>query len=350
MEEKLKQVAEQAIRERVFPGCVIGVTTPEAATFVKAFGTLTYENSSADVTAETVYDVASLTKVIPTSALALLFVDQGKLKLEDKVQSFLPQLSGRYASEITIWHLLTHTISFTHHLSAHKDKSAEEIISLVLNTDYPQPPGSTYAYSNAASILLGMVVERVGGKTLDQLAATYLFQPLRMARTTYSPKNLTDVMIAPTEIDSWRGEVCGVVHDESAYVLQQIMTPGSAGLFSTAPDLLSFVRLILNNGTFQKEQYFSSTMIDKMATNQLPHIGACTGLGWELNQPWFMGENTSRKTIGKTGFTGCSMVCDVERKVGIIVLSNCDYPHRLAGRDKINQFRCEVSDLVYTYC
>lgn len=349
MEEKLRQISERAIRERVFPGCVVGVATSGNTRVVKAFGSLTYEPDALAVSDDTIYDVASVTKVIPTAALALMFIDKGRVHLQDPIQVFLPELTGRYAHGVTVWHLLTHTISFTQHLSAHKDKTADHILSLVLHTDYPQPPGSTYAYSNAASILLGLVVERVGGKTLDRLASEFIFKPLGMTHSTFSPKTLKDTVIAPTEVDDWRGEVRGVVHDESAYVLQQIMVPGSAGLFSTAPDLLSFAQMILQKGAYDGETYLSSKLIDEMAMNQLTKLAACTGLGWELNQPWFMGENASGKTIGKTGFTGCSIVCDLQKKVGIVILSNCDFPHRPPKRDKINRFRRDVADTVYSH-
>lgn len=349
MKEKLIRRVKQAISDHVFPGCVVGITDTRGTNDIMPFGSLTYKEDAPSVTAGTVYDVASLTKVIPTAALALQFVDQGTLQLTDKVRSFLSAFHGRYADQVTVWHLLTQTLSFSYHLSGYREKAAEEIVSLILTADYATSPGSAYSYSNATSILLGMVVEAVGGKPLDQLAGEHFFKSLGMERSTFFPRSLQGVQIAPTEVDSWRGEVCGVVHDESAYILEQCMIPGSAGLFSTAADLLTFLQMILTKGESHGEQCFSPSMIDQMRRNQLEDIGACTGLGWELNQQWFMGEKASEKTIGKTGFTGCSMIADLERGCGIVLLSNADYPHRPTTRDAINAVRRDVADLVYSY-
>jgi CubicO group peptidase (beta-lactamase class C family) len=153
--------------------------------------------------------------------------------------------------------------------------------------------------------------------------------------------------IVPTEIDPWRGRVVqGEVHDESAYTLSRVMVPGSAGLFSTAPDLLNFLDMLLAGGVWGGRRFFSERMIRRMSTNQAGPIGACTGLGWELFQRSFMGARCSGRTIGKTGFTGCSCVCDLERGVGIVILSGYTYPRRKSTRGPIDEVRRDIADIV----
>jgi CubicO group peptidase (beta-lactamase class C family) len=152
--------------------------------------------------------------------------------------------------------------------------------------------------------------------------------------------------IAPTEIDCWRGGVVqGEVHDESAWALNRPV--GSAGLFSTVPDLLTFLCMLLNRGTWKGVRFFSEESIQAMGTNQIAHIGSCTGLGWELNQPRYMGKNCSDWCIGKTGFTGCVFLCDLDKGMGMVLLSNSTFPQRNNNQEAINSVRRDVADIVF---
>jgi CubicO group peptidase (beta-lactamase class C family) len=136
----------------------------------------------------------------------------------------------------------------------------------------------------------------------------------------------------------------GEVHDESAWALPWAV--GSAGLFSTVPDLLTFLSMLLNGGTWKGVRFFSEGTIQSMSTNQIARLGSCTGLGWELNQPHYMGEHCSDHSIGKTGFTGCMCLCDLGQGTGIVLLSNCTYPRRKPDKELINSVRRDIADII----
>jgi CubicO group peptidase (beta-lactamase class C family) len=168
-----------------------------------------------------------------------------------------------------------------------------------------------------------------------------------MNRTTFHPGNFSPTEIVPSEIDSQGQEIRGIVQDESARQLSKILVPGSAGLFSTAPDLLKFLTMLLNKGQFNGRRYLEEKTIDLIFENQLlSHESAA--LGWELNQDRFMGKSHSSKTIGKTGFTGCLVVCDLEKQTAAVILSNRTYPKRTDNVNQLNQFRAAVCGLIFS--
>jgi CubicO group peptidase (beta-lactamase class C family) len=225
-----------------------------------------------------------------------------------------------------------------------------EILDAVFSGELRSPPGEHFAYSNATSILLGLTVERVAGAPLDMLANERLFAPLAMNRTTFHPETLDSKKTVPTEIDPWRGrEIRGETHDETGWKLREIMVPGSAGLFSTVPDLLNFVEMILGGGVWNGKRLLSAPIIERMHTNQLGPIGESAGLGWELNQPRFMGKH-AHQVIGKTGFTGCVMMCDVKQGKGFVHLSNWVFPRRRAEAEAINRVRRELAHHLFALC
>lgn len=348
MKRAMRQRIREAIEQKIFPACVVGVVQKNGDRIVLPFGRFTFDVTSPSVSEQTIFDVASLTKVIPTSSLALWLIDQGTLGLNDTLITFLPELQHSYRDSITIRHLLTQTINHGIRLSSLTDRSADDILKSIFTTDLKNPPGETLCYTNAASILLGMVIERIAGEPLDALAQRLFFTPLDMTRTTFRPlERFPREDIVPTEIQEWRGGlVQGEVHDESAFILQQKMIPGSAGLFSTVPDLLNFLEMLLNNGTLNGKQYFSHEIVTEIHTNQLAGRGFSTGLGWELNQPQFMGSHSTPETFGKTGFTGCVCVCDIQREIAFVMLSNSTYPTRKPDASLINSVRRDIADCV----
>jgi CubicO group peptidase (beta-lactamase class C family) len=349
MKEKIKNRILQAIEEKIFPACVVGVVRKNGERIIVPVGSFTYDAGSRLVNDDTIFDVASITKSIPTSSLALKLIDEGKLKTSDKLIEFVPEFRNSDRESVLIKHLLTQTLDFGFRLSAYKTKPPEEILGVIFTTEFKSKPGTKLYYTNATSILLGLVVERIFGDSLDKLGEKYFFQPLKMERTAFNPlQKFEKNEIVPTEIQEWRGGlVQGEVHDESAYVLNQKMTIGSAGIFSTTPDILNFLEMLLYKGSFAGQKYFSPEMIEQIQTNQLADIGQYTGLGWELNQPRYMGHYCSAKTFGKAGFTGCVCVCDIEREVGFVILSNYTYPTRKPDAILINKFRSDIADIVF---
>ena len=329
MKKEIDAIAKAAIESGVFPGCVIGITRGDE-NWCEAWGTLTYEVGSRPVTIDTVYDVASITKSIPVGCMALSLVEQGCILLDEKLCSIIPEYSGGYRETITIRHLLTQTLDYGFRLSSCKNEGYEGIQDKILTALLHTPPGTKYSYANATSILLGWVIERKTGKTLDEYADEQFFKPLGMTHTTFFPKTLSDVEIAPTEFDPWRNRVIHAeVHDESAAAMMPHAI-GASGLFSTGPDLLHFARMLISKGILNNKQYFQSKTVVQMyqQAEGLGDPNEYAGYGWELCQPHFMGKNCTPQTFGKTGFTGCSIVIEPQFKTGIVLLSNHVHPNR----------------------
>lgn len=346
IKDQITKAATEAIRSHISPGCVIGVVCLDGERQVLPFGKFTYDSTSSPVQSDTIYDCASITKSIPTASLALQLIDEGKLKLTDKLIDYVPEFRNSDREQVTIRHLLTYTLD-GNGLAYLKDKGAAEIFEVILTRDFERQPGTVFKYTNIPAALLGLVVEKIMGETLDKLADEHYFEPLKMSRTTFYPERFPKAEIVPTEIDDWRGTVQGVVHDESAYACKQDSgIVGYAGLFSTAPDLLNFLEMLLNNGTSHGRKYFSEETIEQMGANQIPELGEYTGLGWELNQPRYMGKYCTEHTFGKTGFTGTLVVCDVARGIGYVILSNRIYPKRPADSATINAFRKSIGEII----
>jgi CubicO group peptidase (beta-lactamase class C family) len=373
----------RSIDEHVFPGCVVGIVERGGEQRILPFGKHTYDSVSRKVHKDTIYDVASITKAIPVSSLALRLVDAGRLGLEDRLVTYVPELRIPDREEVLIGHLLTHTLHFGFPLSAMKNESPETIMRAILDTPLKSKPGTHFSYANATSILLGLVIERIEEGPLDRVADRIFFSPLGMERTSFHPlSRFKREEIVPTEIDPRRGgQLLGEVHDESAWVLMHGQAgrsngegfgmrrdevhpsvtapetahnrtpipaiPGSAGLFTTAGDLLSFLRMIMNGGQHHGRQYLSTGIVREMHQNQIEGIGGCTGLGWELNQPRFMGSFDLGQRIGKTGFTGSVCICDMEKGIAMALLSNCTYPKRREDKEAINGVRRDIADIVF---
>ncbi len=331
MREEIRECAEKAIAKKVFPGCVVGIIRANGSREVWPFGNLTYDTGAPLVREDTIYDLASITKSIPTASIALLLIAEGKLRLTDKLIEHIPEFKSRWREEVTIEHLLRYAIHGLQ-LSTLKDKTPDEILASAYSHELADTPGTQFLYTNLPALLLGIVVERVCGSTLDRCAQEYFFDPLHMSSTTFFPNvRVRNSNIAPTEIDGG-GEVCGIVHDECARVFARARKAvGHAGLFSTAPDILNFLESLLRGN-----EGFTKSII----------TGAEKGLGWQVNQPWFMGAKCGPRTFGKTGFTGTSVVCDVERGTAFVILSNRTYPKRPADGKEIDAFRRNIADVV----
>lgn len=351
MSSDLQTILKEAVDAKVFPGVAVAVVHLEGAPEFFTVGTLRYTDTCL-VTPDTLYDVASVTKSIPTSCIALQLIEEGVFKVDDAVQRFLPELRTQYAPEITLWHLLTQTLCFELRLSELKKLPGPQILERILQASMACPPGEKYYYVNATSILLSLVLEKVLGQSLNVVARERFFEPLEMQHTTFSPHEEDGEStvqssrqdIAPSEIDeNWRyRELVGEVQDESAWQLRQSgIVVGSAGLFSTARDIAKFLQMLLQTGTWGGKHFFRPETINLMQTNQARGRRGEMGLGWELAQPW-MGQAVSNSAFGKTGYTGCCVVVDPVKKIGIVMLSNATYPYRPVDRAPLTQTRQQV--------
>ena len=329
---ELQKIFTTAIQEKVFPGAVIGITSFSERQIL-AFGRQAYYKEAPLINNESVFDVASITKTVPTAVLALMLIDKDKLSLQGYVKDYVPGLSGRWKDEIKICHLLAQTVSFGFKLSDFKERTPDEIINLIFSSDLKTRPGTVYAYNNSTSILLGKVLENVTGLSLSALAEKNIFFPLQMFDTTFYPDK-SSLRIVPTENDPWRGRVLkGEVHDESAYVVSQNGVVGSAGLFTTASDLLNFLQMIVSDGSFKEKKILSKKTISLMEENYIIDLNDTATLGWEMRSI------DSVEMIWKSGFTGCFIACDMKRKLGFVMLTNYHFPKRKNNFDALNNVR-----------
>lgn len=343
---RFNEVINRAIEQKIFPGCGLGFIYRNRIKHILFYGKTTYEDQAPVLPRDALFDVASITKAIPTSSLALSLLDQSRISLDDQVYQWFPEYTG-FDKRITLRHLLTYTLDFNLSLSAQKDLKPEDLLRNILTRKLHTPPGEKFLYCNATSIILGMLIERIWQKKLDQLAQDIFFKSLGMRNTTFHPTPLQREKCVPTEKDPWRNRILkGEIHDESAWVLRNIMIPGSAGLFTCVPDLMIFLEMLLCRGVYNSQRYFSEEIIRLMITNQIAASGESTGLGWELNQSRYMGKYCSSQTIGKTGFTGCVIIADLQKGSGFVLLSNYTWPTRKSNADLINAVRRDIADIL----
>ena len=339
MPNEIKVRAERAMQEKVFPGCVIGVVKKNGAREVFPFGHFTYEPNSAHVRKDTIYDVASITKSIPTASLVLLLMAEGKLQGAKLVREYLPELQNDHGA--TVEDLLAYRVSGPR-LSVLREKTPESMLAHIFEQGFE--PRAEAKYTNLPALLLGLIVERATGDTVEPLSQARFFTPLHMERTTFFPfRDLPDKKdeIAPTEIDEWRGDVHGFPHDESAYVFAKSgRVVGHAGLFSTAPDMLNFLEALLHPAHDGDTTSIMGLIAD----------GAQKGLGWQRAELWFTGTRFGAGAFGKTGFTGTSVVVDPQHGIAFVILSNRTYPKRppdaASIHSAINTFRTDIADIL----
>lgn len=269
----------------------------------------------------TLYDMASLTKVVITNTILLRMLQSGKIKLSDKMGLYLEDYAYL---DITIYHLVTHSAGLKPSLDNRNIKSHDDFKKTLRNIKLDYTPGTKSIYSDIGFILLGMVIETVYNMNLDKIAEIEIFKPLSMKRATFYP-NSEDA--APTEKTSGRGMVRGKVHDESAYYSNKIL--GHAGLFCDINDVSKFVKMILNDGKISNKVYLDKKYIDMLFHTEVIDIdGVSRSIGWVLGKTNSTGDKVSKNTISHTGFTGTSIVIDRTKKIGIIVLSNRVHPTR----------------------
>jgi CubicO group peptidase (beta-lactamase class C family) len=325
MMQQLKELALKAVNEKVFPGCVLGVSRNGAREIIET-GSFTYENNATPVVAETLYDLASITKSIPTASLAAIFEECKKLSFSDPVKKYIPELQNDYGA--TIEDLLTYRVH-GERMSTLGFRTFEQTRTHIFETGFSGPPGESN-YTNLPAYILGVIIERVGAGSIAALAHQYLFEPLKMNQTTFFPAKDD---CPPTEIQT--GVVIqGIAHDESTRLFALARrSVGHAGLFSTAGDLLHFFEAILDGE-------FPSVL-----------FAAQKGLGWQSSNesvPSIFPEGT----FGKTGFTGTYVAAHPGKKTALVILSNRTYPTRPSDATSqgsaINRFRKEVADIVFS--
>jgi CubicO group peptidase (beta-lactamase class C family) len=330
---ELDSLMEQGVRERAFPGAALWVgwrgEMLKCAAYGKSADQAYEQYEPVAVTTNTLYDLASLTKVVATTTAILQLIEQGRLRLDDPICSYLPQFGcDAQKATINVRHVLTHTSGLPGPCRLyHHFHGPAQILDGICRQELAFAPGTRYLYNDLGFMLLGEVVRTITSLDLDAYTRSYIFEPLGMHDTLFTPPATLKPRIAPTEYVSWRGSlVHGTVHDENAAEMDGIA--GHAGLFSTVEDLARFCTMLLQGGSYGGQQILQASTIEQMTTIQQHDPDESYGLGWVIAAPYFMGRLTSRNTFGHTGFTGTSLLLDPTRQLAVVFLSNSVCPRR----------------------
>ena len=279
---------------------------------------------------DTIFDLASVSKLF-TSIVVVQLIEEGLVELEAPVATYLPEFAAAGKESVTIRHLLTHTSGFTSWLPLYSkwpDKASR--IAAVMNQPLTNPVGTVYLYSDLNLITLGVLVERLRGQSLDEVVASRLTGPLGMADTGYNPTEKGRTAATEYQAVPARGMVRGEVHDENAWSLGGVA--GHAGVFSTADDLAILAQALLNGGTYRGARVLDRKSVALLITNFNEDFpGDDHGLGFELNQTWYMDALSGPRTAGHTGYTGTSLVIDFASRSFAILLTNRVHPSRSWG-------------------
>lgn len=314
------RVVRRGITAGAYPGASVVVGRKGFAVWQKGYGRLAWTPASAAVIPEaSIYDLASLTKVIATTTAAMILYDEGKLDLKAPVQQYLPEFTGEGKDKVTIEHLLTHRSGLPPGKQLWKTaRTPAEARLQVLEAKLQQPAGQLFKYSDLGADVMGWVVERISGETLDAFTESRIFAPLGMEDTGFLPDGALRSRIAPTEMTPPRGyPVHGEVADESAFALGGIA--GHAGLFGTATDLSVFAQMMLNGGEFNGTRIVREETIALFTKPVADH----RALGWEVAAgERGAGEYLSGSAYGHVGYTGTSLWIDPEREMFVVLLTN----------------------------
>jgi CubicO group peptidase (beta-lactamase class C family) len=340
-----RSILEQAVRQHAFPGAAWGVLHPGATVALDAVGRFTYEASAPAIQPETVFDLASLTKVIATTAAAMLLVDRGLFDLDERLGDILPGFvigmePGSGKQHVTLRMLLAHTSGLPAYATLFREHTTPAaLLRAILRLPLEAKPGARTEYSDFGFILLGKVVEVLSAEPLDAFCAREIFAPLGVETTRFCPPQETRHAIPPTEDDlTFRGRVIqGEVQDENCFVLDGVA--GHAGVFANVADLLRFAQCILGQGRTQDgKPLFQPATVSQFATRQGPPDGNSRALGWDVpTEGSSSGRYFGPRSIGHLGYSGCSLWMDPDQELAVALLTNRTWPDR--SNDAIRQVR-----------
>ena len=348
--DAIEPLVQAAIAEKKLPGAVVLIGRGDRTLYQKAIGQRALVPAVEQMSLDTMFDLASLTKVVATTTSVMILVERGKLRLNDRVAAFVPGFERYGKADITIRHLLTHTSGLRPDLDlAEAWTGSDTAIALAVEEVPATPPGQRFVYSDINFFLLGDIVRRVSGQTLDKFAKQEIFDPLGMKDTQFLPAASLRGRIAPTEPClpfSWpcdgseRQMLRGVVHDPTARRMGGVA--GHAGLFSTAADLAIFCRMLLGGGAYHGARVLSPLAVEKM-TSPVPGTDPnVRGLGWDIDSTYSSnrGELLPVGSFGHTGFTGTSLWLDPATGLFVVFLSNRVHPD---GKGDVTPLRARVA-------
>lgn len=361
--ERLQSIdaeVQREIAQKRLPGAVVLVGRNGTVAWHKAYGARTVQPAREVMTTDTIFDVASLTKVVATATSIMILVERGKVRLSDPLSNYIPEIKGEGRERITIELLLTHRSGYQPDFDLRERwTSHAEAMKRLLSEPLRSAPGARFVYSDIGFIALGEVVQRASGLPVDEFARRNIFVPLGMRDTGFRPAAALRARIAPTEkrrgqmnylgdsaenaganADKWlRGEV----HDPTSYRMDGVA--GHAGLFSTANDLALYAQMMLNNGAHQGRRILSPLTVAEMTRPRLVNDNGWTrGLGWDINTSFSTnrGELFPLGSFGHTGFTGTSMWIDPASRMFVIFLSNRVHPD---GKGDVGPLRGRVASI-----
>ena len=350
--ENVRAVIEEAIAAGVTPGASALVVRRGRVLLQEGFGRLTYDEGAPGVTPETIYDLASLTKVVGTTTLVMMLVEEGSLDISLPVSAYLPEFLDQAPSEaernrragVTVVDLLAHSSGLPAWIQFYlefdpearglpADDARRMVFDRIMGAAADYEPRTDTVYSDNGILLVGEIIERVSGKRLDVLAEERIFGPLGMTDTRYRPPPAWLERIAPTEDNPWRRRIVrGQVHDENTVVLGEVAA--HAGLFSTTGDLGVFLQMLLNGGSMNGERLLRADTIARFTKRAGLAPGSSRALGWDTPSrtssggPSSAGAHFSPSSFGHTGFTGTSIWVDPERELFAVLLTNRVFPTR----------------------
>jgi uncharacterized protein YbbC (DUF1343 family)/CubicO group peptidase (beta-lactamase class C family) len=317
-------IIEQAVADGNIPGAVLVVGHDGAVVYRKAYGSRALEPRREPMTLDTVFDLASLTKVIATTTAMMQLFEQGKVRMNDPVAKYLPEFAQNGKEDITVRQLMTHYSGLAPDLDLTTPWEGKSTAYQLAFVEPPETtPGSGFVYSDINFIMLGALVEKVSAETLDAYTTQHIFAPLKMTRTRFVPPATWRAKIAPTQYDEKEHMLRGEVHDPTARRMGGVA--GHAGLFSTGDDLAKFAQALLNGGG----GILSAETVEKMTSpEQPPSAPVLRGFGWDIDSPFSSnrGDLLPVGSYGHTGFTGTSVWIDPTTQTYIILLTNSVHP------------------------
>lgn len=352
----IDSIARDGIEKGAYPGCQVLAMQNGRLLYRKAFGHLTYDSNAAPVTMNTMYDIASVTKMVSTTLAVMKLVETGKVKLNDPLSRYLPYLKHTDKEKITILQALSHMgrlKAFDTYWK--KAQTADDPLASVIEqvTATPLLTKTEYVYSDLGFILLGQLVQQVSGQRLDIFVHRHFYAPMELTHTFYNPTEhgVDTNLIAPTERDDhYRHRlVRGVVHDENAYAMGGVS--GHAGLFSTADDLAKILQMLLNGGTYNGKRYLKKETIEMFNQRHFAMQGCRRGLGFDKPLMHSTGgsccDEASQNSYGHTGFTGTMVWADPDCGLIYVFLSNRVYPNATPNKLAQMNIRTQIQSELY---
>lgn len=332
--EKATAFVRKTVDDKIFPGAALAIGVGDRLYVKETWGGTSFTPESTPIDETTLYDMASVSKILSTTMIALRFIADGKLDLVDMLPRFFGEENVPEDKKYTsVFQLLTHTSGFPDHiLLEEKCKTPEEIVPYLLSVPFAYTPGSQVLYSCMGFILLGKILEKISGKSLDELADEEVYKPLGMTHTGYHPLDRgTDYSknTAYTERNHLTGEwLIGEVHDENCYFMNGVA--GNAGVFSNLNDCIRFARMLAGHGTLDGQVYLPRCIFDTAIQNYTPGMEENRGLGFHLANGYcsMSGQFFSQKGFGHNGFTGPHIFVDPDSGLYVVLLLNRVHPTR----------------------